>query len=65
MPNAIALGRRRVGRPPDRDLVTAIAGAYAAFVVWRVLTARPAEPSATFAPMSAQTPLPVETAKDG
>ena len=43
-------------------LVTGIAGAYAAFVVWRVLIARPAESSATFAPMSAQTPLPVETA---
>jgi MFS family permease len=46
-------------------LVTAIALAYAAFVAWRVVAARPAEPTAAFTPMSAQTPLPVETAEDG
>jgi MFS family permease len=47
-------------------LVTAIAAVYAAFVVWRVVMVRPAAPSATFAPMSAQTPLPVEApGKDG
>jgi MFS family permease len=47
-------------------LVTGIAAIYAAFVVWRAIMARPAAASATFAPMSAQTPLPVETlAKDG
>jgi MFS family permease len=47
-------------------LVTGIAAAYAGFVIWRVIAARRAEPSASFTPMSAQTPAPVETsAKDG
>jgi MFS family permease len=41
-------------------LVTAIAAAYAIFVGWRVIAARPADPSSGFAPMSAQMPLPVE-----
>lgn len=40
-------------------LVVAIAVAFAGFVIWRVTAARPAEPSSTFAPMSAQTPLPI------
>jgi MFS family permease len=47
-------------------LVTGIAAVYAAFVAWRVVMVRPAAPSTTFAPMSAQTPLPVEApGKDG
>jgi hypothetical protein len=47
-------------------LVTVIAAGYAAFVVWRVVAVRPAPSATSFAPMSAQTPLPIEpTAKDG
>jgi MFS family permease len=46
-------------------LVTVIAVAYAAFVAWRVIAVRPAPSATSFAPMSAQTPLPVETIKDG
>ena len=40
----------------------AIAAASAAFVAWRVMAARPvpAEETGSFAPMSAQAPLPVE-----
>jgi len=41
-------------------LVIGIAVVYAAFVTWRVFAVRAAEPSATFTPMSAQTPLAVE-----
>ncbi|BCG92294.1 MFS transporter [Mesorhizobium sp. 131-2-1] len=39
-----------------------IASAFCLFVLWRVLAARPVPPTATgsFAPMSAQAPLPVE-----
>jgi hypothetical protein len=39
-----------------------IAALFAAFVAWRVAAVRPAASAATFAPMSAQTPVPVETA---
>ena len=47
-------------------LVTGIAAIYAGFVAWRVVAAHPAASSGSFAPMSAQTPLPVETpAEDG
>jgi hypothetical protein len=45
-------------------LVTVIAAIYAGFVAWRVIAVRPAAASTSFAPMSAQTPLPVETAPD-
>ncbi|TIO88579.1 MAG: MFS transporter, partial [Mesorhizobium sp.] len=42
----------------------AIASAFCLFVLWRVFAARPMPAAATgsFAPMSAQTPLPVELA---
>lgn len=54
------------GTQSSMYLVTGIAAIYAGFVAWRVITARPAASSAAFAPMSAQTPLPVEAAtKDG
>jgi MFS family permease len=45
----------------------AIAALFAAFVAWRVAAMRPAPSAATFAPMSAQTPVPVDSAsaKDG
>jgi hypothetical protein len=39
-----------------------IAIAYAAFVAWRVVAVRPAPSATSFAPMSAQTPLPVDRA---
>jgi MFS family permease len=43
-------------------IAVVIAFAYAAFVLWRVMqaVAVPAEETVSFAPMSAQTPLPVE-----
>lgn len=41
-------------------LVIAIGIAYAAFVVWRVVAVGAPEPSASFTPMSAQTPVSVE-----
>jgi MFS family permease len=41
-------------------VVTAIAAAYAVFVAWRLIAARPAPSSGSFAPMSAQTPLPLD-----
>jgi MFS family permease len=44
-------------------LVTTIAITYAAFVAWRVIAVRPASSASNFAPMSAQTPLPVEPPK--
>ena len=40
----------------------AIAALFAAFVAWRVASVRPATSVATFAPMSAQAPVPVEPA---
>jgi len=45
-------------------VAVAIAIAYALFVVWRVLKARPVPPAETgsFAPMTAQAPLPVDLA---
>lgn len=46
-------------------VVTAIAAAYALFVAWRLVAARPAPTSGSFAPMSAQTPLPLEPTSDG
>jgi MFS family permease len=54
------------GTQSSMYLVTVIAALYAGFVVWRVVAVRPAAPGSNFAPMSAQTPLPVEApAKDG
>jgi MFS family permease len=47
-------------------LVIVIAVAFAGFVAWRVVAAAPpAAASTPLAPMSAQTPLPIEAAKDG
>lgn len=47
-------------------LVICIAAAYAFFVAWRVFMAPPAATGTPVAPMSAQTPLPVEpAAKEG
>ena len=42
-----------------------IAAVFAAFVAWRVTASRPAPSAAAFAPMSAQTPVPVEPAASG
>ena len=39
-----------------------IAALFAAFVAWRVTASGPAPSAAAFAPMSAQTPVPVEPA---
>lgn len=43
-------------------VAVAISAAYALFVAWRVATAKPAPATASFAPMTAQAPLPVDLA---
>ena len=64
MPGIVTLLTAFFGTWVFMPVAIAIASAYAVFVAWRVVRARPvpAEETGSFSPMTAQAPLPVELA---